>query len=141
GQHRRRSVRRELTTGENAAPPAEGTNGARSVWAGLQKPVFIPAALLVIAALGVATWIGAVYGEEAAETFADVRDHIGATGGWGYVLVVPLCLVFVVGAAFSRIGRVRLGRDDERPEFSRWSWFAMLFSAGMGIGLVFNGVA
>lgn len=134
-------MRRELTTGENAAPPAEGTNGARSVWAGLQKPVFIPAALLVIAALGVATWIGAVYGEEAAETFTDVRDHIGTTVGWWYILVVTLCLVFVVWAAFSRIGRVRLGRDDERPEFSRWSWFAMLFSAGMGIGLVFNGVA
>src|SRR5699024_12100691 len=99
----------------------------------------IPAALLVIAALGVATWIGAVYGEEAAETFTDVRDHIGTTVGWWYILVVTLCLVFVVWAAFSRIGRVRLGRDDERPEFSRWSWFAMLFSAGMGIGLVFNG--
>ncbi|MGV0869807.1 BCCT family transporter [Corynebacterium kalidii] len=104
-------------------------------------PVFTPAVVIVLAALGVATWIGATYGDTAVDTFTEVRDTIGRTVGWWYVLVVTACLVFAFWAAFSKIGRVRLGRDDERPEFSLGSWFAMLFSAGMGIGLVFNGVA
>ncbi|MXV19185.1 glycine betaine uptake BCCT transporter [Deinococcus xianganensis] len=61
--------------------------------------------------------------------------------GWYYLLAVLGFLLFCAYLAFSRHGQVRLGRDDERPEFSRSSWFAMLFSAGMGIGLVFWGVA
>nr|WP_255675807.1 BCCT family transporter [Deinococcus sp. 12RED42] len=61
--------------------------------------------------------------------------------GWYYLLAVLAFLIFCVYLAFSRHGSVKLGRDDEEPEFSRSSWFAMLFSAGMGIGLVFWGVA
>ncbi|MGM9321301.1 glycine betaine uptake BCCT transporter [Deinococcus aquaticus] len=61
--------------------------------------------------------------------------------GWYYLLAVLAFLIFCVYLAFSRHGSVKLGRDDEEPEFSRTSWFAMLFSAGMGIGLVFWGVA
>ena len=50
-------------------------------------------------------------------------------------------MAFAAYCALSRVGNIRLGRDDERPEFGVLSWFAMLFSAGMGIGLVFYGVA
>ncbi len=50
-------------------------------------------------------------------------------------------LLFCIGIAVSPLGRIRLGRDDERPEFSRFSWFSMLFAAGMGIGLIFWSVA
>ncbi len=107
----------------------------------MKRAVFIPAVVIILIALAAATWIGAVYGEEATQTFRNIRDWIGTTVGWWYILVVTCCLIFAFWAAFSKIGRVRLGRDDERPEFSRMSWFAMLFSAGMGIGLVFNGVA
>ncbi|WP_202800758.1 BCCT family transporter [Streptomyces xiaopingdaonensis] len=123
--------------------PSSAEEGAQSAKGGprVKRPVFIPAVLIILVALGAATWIGAVYGEEATTTFTNVRDWIGTTVGWWYILVVTGCLVFAFWAAFSRIGKVRLGRDDERPEFSRMSWFAMLFSAGMGIGLVFNGVA
>ena len=121
--------------------PTRRTRSLAALWAGLNKPVFLPAAVIVLLALGAATWIGATYGEQATDTFTQIRDSIGTTIGWWYILVVTACLVFVFWAAFSRIGRIRLGRDDERPEFSRMSWFAMLFSAGMGIGLVFNGVA
>ncbi|MGY1714563.1 BCCT family transporter [Geodermatophilus sp. SYSU D01106] len=61
--------------------------------------------------------------------------------GWFYLLTASGLLVAVVALAASRSGRVRLGGDDERPEYSTGAWFAMLFSAGMGIGLVFWGVA
>ncbi|WP_172197975.1 BCCT family transporter [Niveibacterium sp. COAC-50] len=61
--------------------------------------------------------------------------------GWYYLLVVFGIVVFALVLAFGRFGRIRLGGEDARPEFGRGSWFAMLFSAGMGIGLVFWGVA
>ncbi|MFC7343074.1 BCCT family transporter [Saccharopolyspora griseoalba] len=112
-----------------------------TAWRGLSKPVFVPSVLVIVAALVAATWYGAAYGEDAETAFTDLRDAIGSTVGWWYVLVVTTFLVFAFWAALSRVGGVRLGRDDERPEFSRFSWFAMLFSAGMGIGLIFWGVA
>lgn len=61
--------------------------------------------------------------------------------GWFYLISATLILFFVIYLAFSKFGDVKLGKDDEEPEYSRFSWFAMLFSAGMGIGLVFWGVA
>lgn len=61
--------------------------------------------------------------------------------GWYYLLAVLAFLLFCGYLALSRYGSVKLGRDDEEPEFTTLSWFAMLFSAGMGIGLVFWGVA
>ncbi|MDQ3286289.1 MAG: BCCT family transporter, partial [Actinomycetota bacterium] len=61
--------------------------------------------------------------------------------GWVFVLSTFAFLVFVVFLAFSRYGRIRLGGDDDRPEFKTVSWIAMMFSVGMGIGLMFFGVA
>ncbi|WP_148714522.1 glycine betaine uptake BCCT transporter [Chitinolyticbacter meiyuanensis] len=61
--------------------------------------------------------------------------------GWFYLLSVFGFLCFALYLAFGRFGRIRLGGDDAEPTFSRASWFAMLFSAGMGIGLVFWGAA
>ncbi len=61
--------------------------------------------------------------------------------GWFYLLAVFGFVLFAFYLAFSRFGRIKLGQEDDEPEFSRASWFAMLFSAGMGIGLVFWGVA
>jgi glycine betaine transporter len=63
------------------------------------------------------------------------------TFGWYYLLAVLAFLLYCAYLALSRYGTVKLGRDDEEPEFTTLSWFAMLFSAGMGIGLVFWGVA
>ncbi|MPZ64113.1 MAG: BCCT family transporter [Pseudonocardiaceae bacterium] len=67
-------------------------------------------------------------------------DFIARYFGWFYVLAATFFLVFVIGIAVSRHGKLRLGPDDSRPEFSTTAWFAMLFTAGMGIGLVFYGV-
>jgi choline/glycine/proline betaine transport protein len=60
---------------------------------------------------------------------------------WYYIGIVAIFLFFCLWLAFSRYGNLRLGDDDSRPEYSNFSWFAMLFSAGMGIGLVFWSIA
>ncbi|MEZ6135820.1 MAG: BCCT family transporter [Pirellulaceae bacterium] len=73
--------------------------------------------------------------------FGDLRDWIGRTFGWLYVATMSGFVVFAVWLATGRYGDIKLGADDEQPEFSRLSWFAMLFSAGMGIGLLFYSVA
>jgi len=61
--------------------------------------------------------------------------------GWLYCIAVAAFLFWCLYVAFSKYGKIRLGPDDSKPEYSTGSWFAMLFSAGMGIGLVFYGVA
>jgi choline/carnitine/betaine transport len=61
--------------------------------------------------------------------------------GWLFVLAASAFVVFVVWLAVSRFGAIPLGRDDEKPEFRTVSWVAMMFSAGMGIGLMFYGVS
>jgi choline/carnitine/betaine transport len=61
-------------------------------------------------------------------------------GGWAFVLVASAFVVFTLWLAFSSYGKIPLGRDDEGPEFRTVSWVAMMFSAGMGIGLMFYGV-
>jgi glycine betaine transporter len=61
--------------------------------------------------------------------------------GWFYMLAMTLFVVFAIWIAFSKYGKIKLGADDSKPDYGFVSWFAMLFSAGMGIGLVFWGVA
>ncbi|SYX85279.1 glycine betaine uptake BCCT transporter [Paenibacillus alvei] len=61
--------------------------------------------------------------------------------GWFYLITALIILVFCLYLAFGKFGHITLGNDDDDPEYSNISWFAMLFSAGMGIGLVFWGVA
>ena len=60
---------------------------------------------------------------------------------WFYQLVMFGFVVFVLCVAFSKYGNIRLGRDDSKPDYSVFSWFAMLFCAGMGVGLVFWGIS
>jgi choline/glycine/proline betaine transport protein len=81
------------------------------------------------------------YPSRAEGLFTALQDHIATYFGWLYVLAVASFLGFCLWLLFGPHGDVRLGADDERPEFSRLSWLAMLFSAGMGIGVVFFGVA
>ncbi|AWZ49182.1 choline transporter [Clostridiaceae bacterium 14S0207] len=61
--------------------------------------------------------------------------------GWAYLLSLFIFLLFALWLAFSKFGNIKLGPDDSVPEYSTISWFAMLFGAGMGIGLVFWGIA
>ena len=76
-----------------------------------------------------------------AEVFAQGKDFIISTLDWFYVLVVTLALFFVFWLLISRFGHVKLGKDDDEPDFSTFSWICMLFSAGLGSGLIYWGVA
>jgi len=77
----------------------------------------------------------------AGATFSAVQKYITDNLGWSYLLGVSFFLLFALYLAFSKFGIIILGKDGDKPEYSTWSWFAMLFAAGMGIGLVFWGVA
>ncbi len=70
-----------------------------------------------------------------------LRDWISSTFGWFYLLTIILLVAVCVYLILSPVGKIRLGDPDSRPEYSTLSWIAMLFSAGMGIGLVFYGAA
>ena len=101
------------------------------------RPVFIPA----IAIIGVLVVAAVVAPELTSRFFVRLNTAVTSAFGWWYILAVTGLLIFVIGLSVSKFGRTRLGQDHERPQFSTVSWFAMLFSAGMGIGLVFYGVA
>ena len=73
--------------------------------------------------------------------FSGVQSWINANLSWYYILSIAIFIFFVFGLIFSRYGSIRLGKDDDRPEFSTFTWFSMLFGAGMGIGLLFWSVA
>ncbi len=103
----------------------------------IHKPVFWPATLLIVALIAVTL----ILGERAESMFATVQTVMSDAGGWFFILAVNLFLVFSLFIAFSKVGSIRIGGDDARPEFSKLAWFAMLFSAGMGIGIMFWSVA
>ncbi len=98
--------------------------------------VFWPALITILAVSLFAILAPALAGH----TFNAIQDWIVANLGWYYMIIVALFIAVAGSIAFSRLGRIRLGRDDDEPEFGVMSWFAMLFAAGMGIGLVFYGV-
>ncbi|MBB4931165.1 choline/glycine/proline betaine transport protein [Lipingzhangella halophila] len=107
--------------------------GGRAV----QPGVFYPAAGFIVAFVVLAMALPEV-------TFAWMTAAQGFIVGslsWYYVAVVSGFVVFALWAVVGRSGEVKLGPDDAEPEFGLGSWFAMLFAAGMGIGLVFWGVA
>ncbi|MPY76929.1 MAG: BCCT family transporter [Actinophytocola sp.] len=99
--------------------------------------VFWPSAALVVAFVA-ATVISP---GSMASAISSVQDSIIGNFGWYYTLIVSGFVVFALTVGLGRSGDITLGPDDEEPEFRRSSWFAMLFAAGMGIGLVFWGVA
>lgn len=84
---------------------------------------------------------GLISPESLAEISGLILDKIIEQFGWFYLICALIILLFAVYIAFSKFGNIRLGKDNERPHYSNFTWFSMLFSAGMGIGLVFWGVA
>ena len=103
----------------------------------INPPVFFTSAGLLICLL-----IFAISSPEKATLFFNtVKNSILHNFSWFYVLSVTLIFIFCVWISFSPYGQLILGEDDEKPKYSRSSWYAMLFAAGMGIGLVFYGVA
>jgi choline/glycine/proline betaine transport protein len=100
-------------------------------------PVFLISGAVILAFVAAGVLFTGATGDAA----SGVQSFITTYLGWFYIVAVNVFLIFVVVLMLSRYGRVRLGPDDSQPEFSTWAWFAMLFTAGMGIGLVYFGVA
>lgn len=98
--------------------------------------MFWPAAVVVLVFVAFAILL-----PDAAESlFAAIQASIVSNFNWYYVLIAAFFVAFSLWMGFSRFGDIKLGKDDDEPEFSVGSWFALLFAAGMGIGLVFFGV-
>jgi choline/glycine/proline betaine transport protein len=100
-------------------------------------PVFLISGVVILAFVAA----GVLFTQATGDAASSVQSFITTYFGWFYIVAVNFFLIFVVVLMFTRYSRVRLGPDDSRPEFSTWAWFAMLFTAGMGIGLVYFGVA
>jgi choline/glycine/proline betaine transport protein len=105
--------------------------------AGFNPTVFYGAIGLIAALLATAL----LNLEEAEAAFQAVQRFATVNFGWLLILTANALLAVCAYLSTSRLGSVRLGGSEARPEFSRGAWFAMLFSAGMGIGLLFYGVA
>ena len=102
----------------------------------MNPPVFFGAGLFV---LGVIVF-GGIWTPTARAVFQQTLHFITTYFGWYYILIVFLFLLFVIWLYFSPYGQIKLGRDEDQPEFSKPAWFTMLFAAGMGMGLIFYGV-
>ncbi len=84
---------------------------------------------------------GAIGTDSLESASASMLGGLMHNGGWGFMLAASGFVVFALWLAASRYGRIHLGAEGEEPEFRTVSWIAMMFSAGMGIGLMFWGVS
>src|SRR5690625_673670 len=100
-------------------------------------PVFIISLSIILAFI---LW-GTINNENLYNVTTAIQNFLQIRFGWFYLISATVILIFVIYLAFSKYGNIKLGNDDDEPEYSTFSWLAMLFSAGMGIGLVFWGVA
>ncbi|MBD8061965.1 BCCT family transporter [Actinomycetaceae bacterium Sa1BUA1] len=103
----------------------------------MHPPVFWPSIVLILAFVVLAI----VGGDAVGETISTVQNGIVTYFGWYYTALISAFVVFALWMGLSHFGDIRLSKDDEGPEFRLGSWLTMLFAAGMGIGLVFWGVA
>ncbi|MDK1288812.1 BCCT family transporter [Pseudoalteromonas umbrosa] len=103
----------------------------------LNLPVFYSASAIVLALVIFAVISPSV----ASSLFSVTQSAITQNGSWFYVLTVAIILGLVVYLSMSRFGEIKLGPDHSDPDYSFSTWLAMLFAAGMGIGLMFFGVA
>ena len=134
-----------LDAPEDLAPEASayetthqtGQNNVQVLGMDVHNPVFPMSATLILAFV-----IGALAApEESSAWMSSLRDRILENADWFFIFVTNVAVLFAAALAFTPFGSIRIGGDDARPEFSTKSWIAMLFSAGVGIGMVFYGTA
>ena len=99
-------------------------------------PVFFTSSIFIIAIIALTL----IFKKESESFFADVQTAVAENADWFFILSINLFLVFLIFLAVGKFGNMRIGGPKAKPEFKTISWFAMLFSAGMGIGLLFFGV-
>ncbi|MDK8768609.1 BCCT family transporter [Corynebacterium freneyi] len=132
-----------LASGAVVPPPAiadhdlPGEDSDGPAGSGIDLAVTIPAAGLILA---IVVW-GLAWPDSFANFASTALGWVVENTGWLFVLAGTVFIFFIFGVALSKFGHIRLGGDDEKPEFSTVSWIAMMFAAGMGIGLMFYGVA
>src|SRR5690625_3805543 len=112
------------------------SHGVRIGRGGVAPAVFWPAFVIVAGA----TAMGIIFPSATGDVLNTIQSGIVSGLGWYYTIVIAGFILFAAWMGFSRFGNITSGRDDEPPEFGVWSWFSMLFAAGMGIGLVFFGL-
>ncbi|SFD90643.1 BCCT family transporter [Roseivivax sediminis] len=103
----------------------------------VNRRVFGTSAILIVGFI----IFGALFSETAGAIFSTMQGWLAGNLGWALIALVNILLVAVVYLAFGRFGDIRLGRMNETPAYDLFSWTAMLFSAGIGIGLIYWGVA
>jgi len=101
------------------------------------NPVFTISLVIVVIIVGIGALMPESYGAAMSSAFNFIVGNLG----WFYVLTMSSFVVFSLAMLFSKYGKIKLGDPDDEPEYSLLSWFGMLFSAGMGVGLIFFGVA
>ncbi|WP_144460635.1 glycine betaine uptake BCCT transporter [Siminovitchia fortis] len=106
------------------------------MWSKVSSVFWVSTAILMVAV---------VFGVAAPDQFeaatSNIESVITSGFGWYYLILVTVIVVFCLFLIFNPVGSIKLGKQDDKPEYSKPTWFAMLFSAGMGIGLVFWGAA
>ena len=110
---------------------------ADAFFATVNPTVFTASALII----GGFVAFGVLLPDTASLAFSRLNAFITEYLGWSYLLAVTFFVGFLLWLGFSRYGSIRLGQPNDRPQFRFTAWFAMLFSAGMGIGLVFWSIA
>ncbi|ETX14085.1 glycine/betaine ABC transporter [Roseivivax halodurans JCM 10272] len=103
----------------------------------VNRRVFGVSAILIIAFI----IFGGLFSETAGTVFSSAQAWLANTFGWAMIILVNVLLLAVIWLAFGRFGDIRLGRMTEEPAYDLFSWTAMLFSAGIGIGLIYWGAA
>ena len=120
---------------------SQGHKPGESNWKGfgfdIHPQVSLVAAGLVILFIALTL----IYREQSASFFQNLLNTIGNTFGWLYILAANFFVIVMILIASSRFGKIVIGGPDALPEFNTFSWYAMLISAGMGIGLMFWSVA
>lgn len=105
----------------------------RGILKGLNATLGITAIVMVV----VFILYTVLLGKTASEQFLGIKSWIEQTLGWYYIAVMLMAFVVCAYVMFSKAGSIRLGQDDERPEFTRFAWFSMLFGCGTGAGMLF----
>ncbi len=105
------------------------------------KGMNVRVTMIAVVVMAAALIAGAFYTEYTARALGAARQTLNPFLEWYYVLLVAFLLFFMVWLGVGRYKNVRLGRDDEQPEFTYFSWISMLFAAGTGVGILFWAVA
>ncbi|QYA25629.1 BCCT family transporter [Gramella sp. MT6] len=99
-------------------------------------PVFFTSSIFIIISIALTL----IYKEQAETFFGELQNTVAEGADWFFILAINIFFVFLLYLALGRFGKLRIGGQNAKPEFKTLSWFAMLFSAGMGIGLLFFSV-